>query len=246
MPEKPIIFSTQMVQAILEGRKSQTRRIAKDKKLDLFTDRKLQTGFSTFTPKGMVSVRGYFNDPLKEIGFGESFIKSDYGQPGDVLYVRESHYRYGHWIKEGMTKTGKQKWKFIPATDLHSCRFMDNPPETIEKTTYRKIGWYKRPGIFLPKELTRIFLKVENVRVERLDEISWVDAICEGVDCKPDRNLPLYRNYTEKEMITEGLLHNCLTDPRLSFQSLWDIINGSRAPWASNPWVWVIEFSRRE
>lgn len=224
MNEFPIIFSTPMVQAILEGRKTQTRRIAKDKKLDLFTDRKLQTGFSTFTPKDMVSVRGYFNDPLKEIGFGESFIKRAYGQPGDVLYVRESHYRYGHWIKEGMTKTGKQKWEFIPATDLPSCRFMDNPPETIEKTTYRKIGWYKRPGIFLPKELTRIFLKVENVRVERLQEITASECKKEGILINPED--PDYIQWIEK------------------FADLWDKINGSRAPWESNPWVWVVEFSR--
>lgn len=220
MKEHPIIFSTAMVQAILEGRKSQTRRIAKDKKLDLFTDRKLQTGFSTFTPKGMVSVRGYFNDPLKEIGFGESFIKSAYGQPGDVL-----------WVRESFAVADKQ---FNPNTEYeYKAEYLGGAVIS---------NW--KPSIHMPRSAARIFLKVENVRVERLNEISWKDAICEGVDCKPDRNLPLYRNYTEKEMITEGLLHNCLTDPRLSFQSLWDIINGTRAPWESNPWVWVVEFSR--
>lgn len=212
-----------MVQAILEGRKSQTRRIVKIPYAE-----------------HVHSFRSDHNDENERwIGMDGNvqispWAKCPYGQPGDVLYVRESHYRYGHWNKNGTTKTGKQKWKFIPATNLPSCRFMDDPPNEIEKNSYRKIGWYKRPGIFLPKELSRIHLKVENVRVERLQDISEDDARSEGV--KYDIESGYY-------FIGDEIMEQTATD---CFIKLWDKINGTRAPWESNPWVWVVEFSRIE
>ncbi len=101
-------------------------------------------------------------------------------------------------------------------------------------------GW--NPSIFMPKEAARIFLKVTNVRVERLQDISENDAIDEGIDFFNHGygGSPVgiwYRNYKYGT-------NNC--SPKYSFQTLWDSINAKKHPWESNPWVWVYEFERIE
>lgn len=152
-----------------------------------------------------------------------------YGQPGDVLWVRESYMN--------MPREGFYQYK---ATHPNFSQ-----QETRDKIL-KEEGLKWKPSIHMPRSACRLFLKVEKLRGERLQDISWVDAICEGLEYKPDKKLPLYRDYTQKKMITDRFPHNCFTDPRISFRSLWDIINGSRASWESNPWVWAVEFSRIE
>lgn len=84
-------------------------------------------------------------------------------------------------------------------------------------------GWKRTPAIFMPRELSRINLEIKAIRVERLRDISEADARAEGMKAL---TLPLKSAY------------------RTSFCVGWDSINGKRAPWSSNPWVWVIEFSK--
>lgn len=202
MTEKPIIFSTQMVQAILEGRKSQTRRIVKPQPI-------IDSNSGYVFCGRHKSI--YKNDPHHE-DWKIRFIKDHcpYGQPGNILWVRESYspdyFRQGeHGYKADWTELSKE---YLPSPK-----------------------W--KPSIHMPRSAARIFLKVENVIIERLQDISEADAEKEGViDI-------VHPAFVASEAVDQ---FNCKT----AFSALWDQINGSRAPWASNPWVWVIEFSRRE
>jgi hypothetical protein len=87
---KPILFNTDMVRAILDGRKSCTRRIVKG-----FIPNNAVWGYTAFTPKGRISCRGTFAD-----GYGEKFFKPPY-QPGDILYIRETWERFECWNCDG-------------------------------------------------------------------------------------------------------------------------------------------------
>lgn len=196
MTEKPIIFSTQMVQAILEGRKNQTRRIVKPQPDD--------DGLWNHTdlPMSLESDLEGWNGTVDETGESNQY-KCPYGQPGDVLWVRESY--SPDYFRQG-EHGYKADW-----TDL-SKEYLPSPK------------W--KPSIHMPRTAARIFLKVENVRVERLQEITASECKKEGILIDPED--PDYIQWIEK------------------FADLWDKINGFRAPWESNPWVWVIEFSRRE
>lgn len=171
---KPILFNTEMVRAILDGRKTQTRRVCK--------------------PGTVVAI-----EHGQPIG-GQPFYK------GDILYVRETWgiYENQHGVycyKAGNTAALANK---------------------LEKDPSHK--W--RPSIHMPKEAARIFLRVTDVRVERLHQITEDDAISEGCDRGPS----MMRPYTS------------------SFITLWDsTINPSdieRYGWDANPFVWVIEFQR--
>ena len=198
MKERPILYQGAMVRAILDGRKTQTRRIIKSQWQML---------------------------PLENPDYvREALAKCPYGQPGDRLWVKETHWRYGQWGKNGKTKSGKQKWKFHAFNN--EARFTEQP-----KTSYRTIcGWYKRPSIFMPHWASRITLEIAKVRVERLQDISGCDVLAEGVD-------------NGKSNPTMGERWENMQ--RMAFEALWDSLNAKRGfGWDVNPWVWVIEFKR--
>lgn len=193
----PILFSTPMVQAILKGRKTQTRRVVKIDGMLPYT------GMKPLSTHECGSVF-YF--------WGNKEIKCPYGQPGDVLWVRESFYPL---ISEGL------KGKYFYKADLEKQGFV--------------FKW--KPSIHMPKEACRIFLRITNVRVERLQDISEKDAIAEGIEeAEFDRvnNCRVFKYYGWQ---------NAVTDEKESFKSLWQSINGEQS-WNDNPWVWVIEFER--
>ena len=114
-------------------------------------------------------------------------IKCPYGQAGDRLGVKETHYRYGRWIKNGYTKSGALAWKFFPTTD--EVLYSDDAPSKLHPNLIREeiymarlSDWYKRPSIFLPKKYIRIWLEITEIRVERLQEITEADAKAEGAN----------------------------------------------------------------
>lgn len=190
MAIKPILFNTDMVRAILDGRKTCTRRIVKG-----FIPNDAVWGYTAFTPKGCISCRGTFAD-----GYGEKFFKLPY-QPGDILYVRET---------------------FIQAA-AHTFWYKAN----FELWMPEGLRW--KPSIHMPKEAARIWLKVTELRVEQLQEITEVQAQAEGCN--------------------SGLLTGACT-ARGQFEDLWNsTIKKSDLDyygWSANPWVWVIEFERCE
>lgn len=195
MAIKPILFNTEMVRAILDGKKTCTRQIVKGAIPD-----DAMWGYTMFTPKGCVSCRGVYADE-----YGEKFFRLPY-QQGDILYVRETWCK-GSWMNE------KERYYYkADDNDFHCV-------------------WH--PSIHMPKEAARIWLKVKDVRVERLHDITGKSVLREGINSHvhPDAD---YFDGNQREVFAE----------------LWDsTIKKSdieRYGWNANPWVWVIEFERCE
>lgn len=205
MAIKPILFNGEMVRAILDGRKTCTRRIVKDGIPD-----DAMWGYTAFTPEGYISCRGAYAD-----GYGEGFYKLPY-QPGDILYVRET------WHK---AYDGE---KYFYLADKMTNR------EERKLLDYDNVKW--RPSIHMPKEAARIWLKVTDVRVERLQDITDDGAKAEGANWKNGKNV----GWEEKMRRTAVE----------RFAEIWDsTIKKSdldRYGWVANPRVWVIEFERCE
>ena len=237
MKARPILMSAPMVQAILAERKTQTRRILKPQPL-------LIVETYTWPEDGLKSKASWWAkiNPRNSM---ERFCP--YGAAGDLLWLRESYYQHGHWqpVPGVRTKTGLQKWKFVPMVDL----IVFNPIPEYRKGRHHQDpytpAWHKRLGRFMPRSASRITLEITGIRVERLQEISEEDAIAEGVtaitkDGKlfkygiPDLDgLPGNDNY--------GWHWNeWCADPRDAYRKLWESINGAGS-WQANPWVWVIE-----
>lgn len=147
---------------------------------------------------------------------------------GDILWVRET-------------------WQHTKVLNLHPTdenygyvyRADGQPWEDYE-------GWRWKPSIFMPKEACRIFLKIKNIRIERLDAISETDAIKEGIELV---EYNCFKNYMQgKDWFYNHKNQNgfeMLEDPIGSFFSLWAKINGTESL-ADNPWVWVYEFERKD
>ena len=241
MNEKPILFSTEMVKAILDGRKTQTRRViprAGGDCLGYITDRDAYW-FE-------LDLRTAANGPETSIE-----AKCPYGRPGDLLWVRET-WKPGAWRDDGriaidykaspeLTKT---PWLTIP--EEYPGKQFD---ELWEQWTneLRDMGWFPdkngvyqwesgqsplkwRPSIFMPRWASRITLRMTDVWVERVQEISEADVQREGWFFQ---NHDLSKRYDPVTMDTA----------RQWFAELWDSVNAKRGfSWDSNPWVWVVEF----
>jgi hypothetical protein len=191
MKERPILFSTEMVSAIFEGRKTQTRRVVKQ-----------------FLPIRL-DKEGNYAHTDKFVGtYQAAMNKCPYGQVGDRLWVRETFAEitggHGWWYKSESSHLLKLKWK---------------------------------PSIFMPREASRITLEITGIRIEKLNGITELDAISEGVDrIKPVGDY-MFFDYQATEKESPSWFDNAFE----SFRSLWYKING-RQSWESNPYVWVITF----
>lgn len=194
----PILFSTEMVRAILDGRKQCTRRLIKPQPNQKHT-----------YPLGFVNdstVRkdiGSFGFGTSELGGSIQYVKPPY-QPGDILYVRET-------------------WKKAPNGYYYYEDWQKNDIADITK-------W--KPSIHMPKEAARIWIKVTDVRVERLQDITPQEAWKEGARCSCMSPVP-----------------DC-SGNKTAFIDIWDsTIKKSDLDsygWDASPWVWVIEFERCE
>lgn len=239
MAIKPILFNTEMVRAILDGRKTCTRRIAKG-----FIPDDALWGYTAFTPKGYISCRGVYAD-----GYGEGFYKLPY-QPGDLLYVRET------WGISNMDDESKMAYIVYRASEEQEnegCREVHLPDEKFEKM-YESMAesepeWH--PSIHMPKVAARIWLKVTNVRVERLQEITEDETFEEGLDFTPPCLHLTGENYCDIDGPCTSKVKYCdMSAGELFGKVLWDsTIKKSdidRYGWDANPWVWAIEFERCE
>lgn len=216
--EKPILFSGPMVRAILEGRKTQTRRAVKKPGCQCGTwipeemGATTEEGFQTVGHSGRWWCECCTSD--------QDAITCPYGTPGDRLWVRES-WNYGFVDSDGEAWPSGI-WRPIPKEKLpgfyasYAADGEDGP-------------W--RPSIHMPRWMSRITLKITNVRVERLQDISESDAMAEGVDVS---------EYIE--CINPPYMEPCSSAKR-AYSSLWESINGPGS-WAQNPWVWCISFRR--
>lgn len=221
----PILFSTPMVQSIDKDRKLQTRRIVKKKYSN--TDLQLRTDkYGT----QLVEMQNDAPSPRKNADGSVSHsirfyaVKYPKYKIGDILWVRETWHKVYDADTNIFLKYGyKADWS-----------------EGITSHPKNKGIW--NPSIFMPKDAARFFLKVTGVRAERLQDISFSDALAEGIEISFCNN---HQNSTEelwcKNYKTKKLE---FITPNLSFETLWDSINGKNYPWESNPWVFVYEFKK--
>lgn len=231
LKERPILFSGEMVNAILAGRKTQTRRVLKYQPIDVLPME---------APNRWVTL-----DTL-DPNHGK-VVKCRYGIPGDHLWIREKWkiqslmdgepmtfryaaddaiceensyadcIQYESWyeniVEQSTNELVKLKW---PDQDGDGIYRWDNSP----------LKW--RPSIHMPRWASRITLEIVDIRAERVQEISEADAEAEGIHLL---GLP----ETER--------HNHPRKHIVAFRAIWDSINAKKGfGWDTNPWVWVIEF----
>jgi hypothetical protein len=160
-----------------------------------------------------------------------------YGIPRDILWVKETFYAYGHWTT--ITENGKSKRTFHDlTTDNHYLHQFAADWKPGKQAKFGELGWHKRPAIYMPKSIARIWLENTGVTVERLNEISKQDATSEGIT---EYAYGYWKNYLSTfsgGRPKTGIDFKSSID---SFKTLWQSINGPES-WDANPWVWVISF----
>ena len=241
MAIKPILFNTEMVRAILDGRKTCTRRICKDANECTVPDMEFYNA-----DKRTYAVHNFADKKhTEQLSIAERTCPIC---PGDVLYIRET------WTEE----CGKYYYRADYDSDyLDPCETLSGGyPASCRNhpgcdgcmATSTKIHWH--PSLHMPKEAARIWLKVIDVRVERLQEMKPVDVIKEGAypDCWDCLN-----TYGESgSQCCYGTEEQCsqCDEVMMEWEKLWtSTIKKSdldRYGWDANPWVWVIEFERCE
>ena len=218
MTERPILFSAEMVRAILDGRKTQTRRAIKP--------------VPTFNGGGAChDADALQQDYVEPYWVFPKLCK--YGAPSDLLWVRETF--CAHW--GAPPHDAPQSYRIATGDELPPIKqengaLYQPAPSDIMTIWYAAQGdkpfhmaW--RPSIHMPRWASRITLRITDVRVEMLQDISEDDARAEGVS-RTDWE------YADGE---------CCDTDREAFSNLWNRINGPGA-WDANPWVWVISFER--
>jgi hypothetical protein len=222
--ERPILFSGPMVRAILEGRKTVTRRVV-----------------TPAFPASVTEVLPYADAPyawMPPLPSGEPWYEQlrecPYGRLGDCLWVREA------WAADAQLDA-------VPPRDLSQ----GEPIRYTADGSVRQMGCSMisqgrgRPSIHMPRWASRILLEITDVRVERLQGISEPQALSEGivgVDFRPDDGFPICRGYMVGPDDGTTPLE---THASKAFAGLWRSINGAES-WNANPWVWVVEFKRIE
>jgi len=226
--ERPILFSGPMVRAILDGRKTQTRRA-----LNVGTEFQ-----PSRTPGYQWTFRGDSRGRARS-GTWQDFRTNDLlalcpcGRVGDRLWVKET------WSPDhaAFYPNFPIAYRANGEVDIEGGKAF-----SPESGTYHPFKW--RPSIFMPRRASRLTLEVTAVRVERLNDISEADAMAEGVECEAYENgRPVSRcwwDYGRK--CWSGAFPNG-KEAAGSFRTLWEEINGPGS-WEANPWVWVIEFKR--
>lgn len=197
---KPILFNTEMVKAILEGRKTVTRRVVKPRS-------KNASGFYVVTRQSDGAFMGVYDCDENEMMYENS--QTPPANVGDVLYVRETWYK-------GLNRI------LYKANYSENEKFYTNGKETIVK-------W--KPSIHMPKEAARIFLKVTDVRVERLQEID-----IEGIRNEGLSSMAVHAGDMEIALEEWKILwDSTIKKDKIEFYG-----------WEANPYVWVIEFEKIE
>lgn len=243
----PLQMHPETANATVQGLKTQTRRLTGLGKVNKNPDAVEFLRLQVF-PDG--SLRAVFqHQDTDEPGS----IKCPYGQPGDVLWIKEDYWAFGQWLPTGLTKTGQGSWRFSDLTGTDFCyKYGSDQPQRVLAGKTQAIGWYKRPALFMPMAACRQYLEIVNIRVERLQQISTEDACNEGVEYfnvdsaafDAGELVADYKNYMWRDDEKyEEYFFPTYANAVLSFKSLWIMINGQPS-WDLNPWVWVIEYKK--
>jgi hypothetical protein len=237
MTERPILFSAPMVRALLDGTKTQTRR---ELKRQPWASCSIEEGNAGESPFVYSALHG--PGPGHDVEESRTPCRCPYGQPGDRLWVRET------WAQPAALDPGPTVYR----ADYPACvsAQYENVPSAEE------ITW--KPSIHMFRKDSRILLEITGVRVERLQDISEVDADAEGCErleyeryerdpalCPKCDGLRLHRELGPGGGVIEDV--DCIEcDTYVKrYRHLWESINGAGS-WDANPWVWVVEFRRVE
>ena len=208
---KPMLFSTPMVKAILDGKKTITRRQKGLTQIDLKATEIIPN--KGWPKQGNFTARFQFNN-----------IENDGVDAWEVTNILKSPFKIGDiiWVRETFRSIEQ---------DFGKPRYEYKATEKINKTD----KW--KPSLFMPKDACRLFLKVTEIRVEKLHDISEQDAMNEGSDISDKYMTMVERcnNYSNPSGGKKGYSH------KAGFEELWNKINKN---WDDNPWVWVISFKR--
>lgn len=228
MKEHPILFKSEMVKAILEGKKTQTRRILKPQPDE--------SGI-VYMENPPLNWEEHYKEEWKPWKFdteeGETIaLNCPFGKKGDRLWVKETFCNCGElaWGEETCAEDRKNTvgYKADYSARLYDC---DDKLVELETTAWNweheKIKW--KPSIFMKRIYSRLLLEITNIRVERLNKITEKDAEAEG--CVSTAVL------TEDKQDYTGLYAS------EHYARLWEKINGEGS-WRTNPFVWIIEFKR--
>jgi len=207
---KGIMFKPDMIKAIVEGRKTQTRRVIKPQ-----------------PPSDAIDVFGWFAPEIQsnkapeglwmEDKNGLKFLQKPRYQVGEVVYIKETLYRHPYLDEAGY--------------------MLDQTPVFINQTIGDCLKWRWQKdiltGMFMPQEAARYFIRITDVRAERLQEISLADIYAEG--CPLEKATV----FTDPE---SG--YQLKSDAYEWFNDIWNSINKPPYDWNNNPWVWVYSFER--
>jgi predicted RNA-binding Zn-ribbon protein involved in translation (DUF1610 family) len=254
--ERPILMSAPMVRAILDGRKTQTRRILNEDTLAVTVPRMVVAD----VPGGPIARRGHHRATMNQNGAVSALL------PGrGPLGLKPSEFDFVCPYADGVTRirSNRSGWEIVPypgqrlwvkETWAAGACSDGLSPLCLSQSFYRGPRsdngglWYAADGavpahpvtpkgktrvsIHMPRWASRLTLEVTGVRVQRLQDISEQDARAEGFE--PGAPVPGTVNGKPATI--------SFFDARQWFAALWDAINGDRAPWASNPWLWVVSF----
>ncbi|HID2693047.1 hypothetical protein [Klebsiella pneumoniae] len=236
MKERGMIFNGEMVRAILDGRKTQTRRIMK-----------IQPEHSGLGLRRVIDSKNgsddgkYFWSLSDACGLkirSKSFT-CPFGSVGDRIWVREA-FRVHSRATDVATLVYKASERNSWTEQTHRVPVsVCNKPATPEKWT---------PSLHMPRWASRILLEITDVRVERLNAISPEDAESEGLERTNFTGFgdePGLPSYPEPDVYFDPLKKQWKEYPPEAFAGLWESIYGEGS-WKANPWVWVIEFKRVE
>ena len=215
--ERPILFTAEMIRAILAGHKTMTRRILKPQPDEKYSDGRWYADRYDHSRDFV-----FWGRPGTEKAnvCGLPFFWSPYGDVGERLWCRET------WALQ------------IPVgASIHAERVPYYRADHDE--TFIPPRW--KPSIFMPRWASRITLEITGVKAERLQDISEEDAIAEGVG----HGFRMNAGWPDYGHIVNGVCTLTHDSARMSFATLWDAINGKDS-WALNPWLWVISFKRLE
>lgn len=220
MKERPIIFNTTMVKAIIEGRKTQSRRLVKPQPKP-FGGSAGGYWWRCNYVQSMVRVEEELQNPCE---LYEGFIDevNPFGKKGDRLWVRET---FGMKIRN------------IGGTPHESYVYKADKPNAIACYDCNGVSYPVRwkPSIHMPRSAARILLEITKIRIERINQISSQDAVQEGL-----RKLPASGRYVVNQ--GDQYFGAASSNPCEVFKWLWESIYGSNS-WDLNPWVWVVEFN---
>ncbi len=254
MKERPIIFNGEMVRAILDGSKTQTRRIVKNQRAgDCWSVR------STDNPRSDSHTYDWWL-PTGTQPYA-ALPACPFGAVGDRLWVRETWSDVNSEGCPAVAYRADSDTRLL--AEIETFRDEDGVLNTADPRLdkYWFAAWSGdlfsgtegswRPSIHMPRWASRITLEITGVRVERLNDISYEDAGREGIHNEVWDQTVVARNYAAEDEFfqfwSESMPHYVEMNElfRASFHSLWQSIYGEES-WQANPWVWVIEFQRIE